>query len=138
MTATHQGSDQVKSNILVVDDEADICQMLAICLNKTRFNINYAGNAADAFTLLEQVSYDAIVTDVVMPGEDGIAFLGRVHQAWPELPVILMTGHAHLQMAVNAIKNGAFDFVHKPFDLGHMNKLVDRAVNYTKLQRLEK
>ena len=138
MTTNHEAPDQIKPRVLIVDDEADICQTLAICLDKTRFQINYAENSADAYNLLEEGPYDVIVTDVMMPGEDGIAFLGRVHKGWPEIPVIIMTGYAQLQMAVNAIKNGAFDFVHKPFDFNHMRTIVERAVNYTRLQRMEK
>lgn len=130
--------DQPIPCVLIVDDEADIRQMVSICLGKSGFQIKIAENANEAHKLLEVDKFDAIVTDVMMPGEDGIAFLGRVHEAWPEIPVILMTGHAQLQMAVNAIKNGAFDFVHKPFDFGHLRKIVERAVNYTKLQRIEK
>lgn len=138
MPMLHPEADQAKPRLLIVDDEPEICQTLAICLDKTKFRINYASNAADAYRLLEQESYDAIVTDVMMPGEDGIAFLGRVHQVWPDIPVILMTGYAQLQMAVDAINNGAFDFVYKPLDFDHMRKIVERAVNYTKMQRMEK
>lgn len=138
MTVNANDIDQSAPRVLIVDDEADIRQMVSICLKKSGFQISCAENAIEAHKLLELSPYDVIVTDVMMPGEDGIAFLGRVHQAWPELPVILMTGHAQLQMAVNAIKNGAFDFVHKPFDFGHMCKIVERAVNYIKLQRMEK
>jgi signal transduction histidine kinase len=130
--------DEPITRILIVDDEADIRQMVSICLKKSGFQVNCAENAEEAHKLLEMTPYDVIVTDVMMPGEDGIAFLGRVHQSWPELPVIMMTGHAQLQMAVNAIKNGAFDFIHKPFDFDHLRKIVDRAVNYAKLQRMEK
>jgi two-component system chemotaxis sensor kinase CheA len=92
----------------------------------------------EASALLATERIDAVISDVMMPGEDGIAFLGRVHEAWPDLPVILMTGNAQMQMAIDAIKNGAFDFVCKPFDFGHMRKIVERAVNYSKLQRMEK
>ncbi|MDD5286251.1 MAG: response regulator [Desulfuromonadaceae bacterium] len=134
----HENDDHSEPRVLIVDDEADICKMVAICLNKSGFQVDCAENAKEAHELLQQESYDAIVTDVMMPGEDGVAFLGRVHQTWPDLPVIMMTGHAQLQMAVNAIKNGAFDFVHKPFDFDYMRKIVDRAVNYSKLQRMEK
>lgn len=134
MTPPAQCPDHVMSRVLVVDDEAELCQMLAIGLDKTRFQINFAENAAVAYSLLVQEPYDAIVTDVMMPGEDGISFLGRVHQAWPDIPVILMTGYAHTQMAADAVKNGAYDFVHKPFDLDHMRKIVEQAVNYSKLQ----
>jgi len=130
--------DEPITRILIVDDEADIRQMVSICLKKSGFQVNCAENAEEAHKLLEMSPYDVIVTDVMMPGEDGIAFLGWVHQSWPELPVIMMTGHAQLQMAVNAIKNGAFDFIHKPFDFDYLRKIVDRAVNYSKLQRMEK
>lgn len=130
--------NQLKPHILVVDDEPEICQMVALCLKRAGYRINSAGNAADAWRMLESEPYDALVTDVMMPDEDGIQLLGRVHLRWPELPVVLMTGYAQLQMAVNAIKNGAFDFIHKPFDFEHMCKVMDRAINYTKLQRMEK
>lgn len=126
------------SHILVVDDEPEICQMVAVCLKKAGYRVSSAGSAAHAWQMLTSEPFDAIVTDVMMPDEDGIQFLGRVHRRWPELPVVLMTGYAQLQMAVNAIKHGAFDFIHKPFDFDHLCKVMDRAINYTKLQRMEK
>ena len=138
MMTLHQATDQVKPHVLVVDDEAELCQMVAVNIQQSGFRVSAVENVANAISLLEQDQYDAVVTDVMMPGEDGISFLGRVRQAWPDIPVILMSGHAQLQMAVNAIKNGAFDFVQKPFDFGYMRKIVERAVNYSKLQRMEK
>lgn len=138
MSELLQHAEPQTPRILIVDDEPGICQMLSLCFKKNGFDITSAGDAAEAFKLLMQEPFDAIISDVMMPGEDGIAFLGRVHAAWPEIPVILMTGHAQMQMAVNAIKNGAFDFVCKPFDVEHMRKIVERAVNYSKLQRMER
>lgn len=138
MSELLQHAEPQTPRILIVDDEPGICQMLSLCFKKNGFDITSAGDAAEAFKLLTQEPFDAIISDVMMPGEDGIAFLGRVHAAWPEIPVILMTGHAQMQMAVNAIKNGAFDFVCKPFDVEHMRKIVERAVNYSKLQRMER
>lgn len=138
MTEPIQPAVQLKPHILIVDDEPEIRQMISICLQKNDFRISCAENVAEACKVLLQGEFDAIVSDVMMPGEDGIAFLGRVHESWPDIPVILMTGHAQLQMAVNAIKNGAFDFICKPFDFDHLIKIVSRAVNYSKLQRMEK
>ena len=103
-----QHAEQLLPHILIVDDEPDIRQMVSLCFQMHSFRITCAENAAEAFKLLLTEQFDAIVSDVMMPGEDGIVFLGRVHESWPEIPVILMTGHAQLQMAVNAIKNGAF------------------------------
>ncbi len=138
MSEPAQSADHTLSHILVVDDESDIRQMVSLCLKKSHFRVTCAENAAAAFSCLVSEPFDAIISDVMMPGEDGIAFLGRVHESWPELPVILMTGHAQLQMAVNAIKNGAFDFIHKPFDFDHLRKIIVRAVNYSNLQKMEK
>ena len=135
---SEQPAGQHSHHILIVDDEPGIRQMLSLCFQNSNYRISTAVDAAEASTLLVLEQFDAIITDVMMPGEDGIAFLRRVHESWPDLPVILMTGHAQMQMAVNAIKNGAFDFVCKPFDLDHMRKIVERAVNYSKLQRMEK
>ncbi|MDD2733529.1 MAG: response regulator [Desulfuromonadaceae bacterium] len=130
--------DERMPRILIVDDEPEICRMLALCFGKNNFCITCAESAVEATTLLALDEYDVIISDVMMPGMDGIDFLGRVHESWPDVPVILMTGHAQLQMAVNAIKNGAFDFVHKPFDIDYMRKIVLRAINYRTMQKNEK
>lgn len=137
MSESLQSTEQLLSHILVVDDEPEIRQMITLCFNNS-FRVTSADNVPDACKALVLDQFDAIISDVMMPGEDGIAFLGRVHESWPEIPVILMTGHAQLEMAVNAIKNGAFDFVYKPFDFDHLRKIVMRAVNYRNLQRMEK
>lgn len=131
-------SPQLTPHILVVDDEPDILQMVSLCLKQVNYRVSLASSAEDAYCLLEGDEFDAIITDVMMPGEDGISFLGKVHQQLPDVPVIIMTGYAQLQMAVNAIKNGAFDFVHKPFDFTYLRKVIDKAVNYSKLLRMEK
>lgn len=133
-----QSAEQLAPHILVLDDEPDIRQMISLCLQKDRLRITCAENVAEACKMMVLEQFDVVVSDVMMPGEDGIAFLGRVHDSWPDIPVILITGHAQLQMAVNAIKNGAFDFIYKPFDVDYLRKIVLRAVNYSKLQRMEK
>lgn len=136
MTLTNE-IEVIKSHVLVVDDELELCQIISVSLQKAGFLVSSAEDTVTAYRMLELESYDAIVSDVMMPGEDGIQFLERVHQTMPNMPVILMTGYAQLPMAVNAIKNGAFDFIHKPFDFDHLRKVVTRAVNYTRLQRME-
>jgi signal transduction histidine kinase len=133
-----QPAEQLPPHILVLDDEPEIRQMISICLKKDDFRVTCAENVAEACRLMVLGQFDAVISDVMMPGEDGITFLGRVHDFWPDIPVILITGHAQLQMAVNAIKNGAFDFIYKPFDVDYLRKIVLRAVNYSKLQRMEK
>ena len=138
MTKSGLSTNPAIPRILVVDDEAAICLLVAVYFQKKGFNTITASNAADAYGMLEQEQYDAIITDVSMPGEDGVSLLGRIHKAWPDIPVILMTGYADMQMAIDAIKLGAFDFVQKPFDLDYLVKVAERAVHYSRLQRLEK
>jgi signal transduction histidine kinase len=134
---TQQG-EQPAPHILVLDDEPDIRQMISLCLQKDDFRVTCVENVSDACKMMVLEQFDAVISDVMMPGEDGIVFLSRVHDYWPDIPVILITGHAQLHMAVNAVKNGAFDFIYKPFDFDHLRKIVQRAVNYSKLQKMEK
>lgn len=134
---TEQHAIPVQPDILIVDDEHYVCEMISLCLHKFGYRTRCAENAAAAANLLAEEQFDAIICDVMMPGEDGIAFLGRVHTLWPDIPVILMTGDAQLNMAINAIKNGAFDFVCKPFDFEHFGKIVQRAITYRNLVRME-
>lgn len=138
MSKRLQVADQSEPKVLVVDDEQDIRQVVTLSLQQSGFRTNSAENAENACRLLEQEQFDAVITDVMMPDEDGIKFLMKVHQAYPEIPVILMTGYAQLQMTLDAIKHGAFDLIQKPFDFESLIKTVDRAVTYGKLQRSEK
>lgn len=137
LTDHASSEDECTPRILIVDDEPALRRMLSLCFGKVNFRITCAESAAEATILLVSNQFDVIICDVMMPGEDGIAFLGRVHESWPDIPVILMTGHAQMQMAVNAIKNGAFDFVHKPFDCEYMLKIVLRAIHYRTMQKNE-
>jgi signal transduction histidine kinase len=125
-------------HILVVDDELDILQMVSMCLMQVKYRVSLASSAEEAYRLVQKNEFDAIITDVMMPGEDGITFLGKIHQYLPNVPVIIMSGFAQLQIAVNAIKNGAFDFIHKPFDFTYLRKVVEKAVNYSNLLHMEK
>jgi signal transduction histidine kinase len=138
MTDLIQSTEQSLPHILIVDDEPEIRQMMALLLQKDGLRITCAEDVAEAFKLLELEQFDVIISDVMMPGEDGITFLGRIHDSRPDIPVVLMTGQAQLEMAVNAIKNGAFDFVCKPFDFDYLRKVIKRAVNYHNLQLMEK
>jgi len=123
--------------ILILDDEEQIRLVISRHLVKCGYLVSTAANAAEAYDLLDTLRFEAIVSDVFMPGEGGISFLGNVRQRMPDVPVIIMTGHVELQLAIDAIKNGAFDFIQKPFDPGYLRRVVDRAVEYATLRRLE-
>ncbi|QEM67997.1 response regulator [Geobacter sp. FeAm09] len=138
MNLSAEQLDRRSPHILVVDDEDDILRLISFGLEKTGIRVSTAGHAAGARRLLEDGEFDAIITDVMMPDEDGITFLGDIHQRRPHTPIVIMTGYAQFQVAVNAIKNGAFDFISKPFDLPYLQNVVTKAVTYSKLLRMEK
>lgn len=127
-----------KPHILVVDDEQDILQMVSMCLEQDGFRVSSVMCAEEAYRFMDAHEYNVILTDVMMPGEDGIRLLAKIHERFPDVPVIIMTGFAQLQIAVNAIKNGAFDFIHKPFDFAYLRNVVNKAVEYANLRRMEK
>jgi signal transduction histidine kinase len=126
------------SNILAVDDEQDILPLLAYCLKSDTIAVTTASRAMHALELLENSSFDVILTDVMMPEMDGLQFLQEIRKRCSDTPVILMSGHAQLDMALIAIKNGAFDLVHKPFDFDLLRKCVSRAIEFSKLRQMER
>jgi len=134
---TAQNSGQIP-HILVIDDEEGILDTVRMCLEYSGYRASTVNSADDAWRLLGTDEPDAILTDVMMPGEDGLTFLAKVHQRLPDVPVIIMTGYAHLQIAVDAIKNGAFDFIHKPFDYSYLCKVIDKSLEFSRLRRMEK
>lgn len=135
MTARSTGK---MPHILVIDDEEGVLGMVRLCLEQSGYRTSTALNAEAAYRLLDKDEPDTILTDVMMPGEDGLTFLAKVHKRLPDVPVVIMTGFAQMQTAVDAIKNGAFDFVHKPFDLPYLRQVVNKAVEYSCLRRMEK
>jgi putative two-component system response regulator len=138
MQTTKKTVLNTKPRILIVDDEADIRQVVTLVLQEAGYSVSTAESTESARILLKKEHYDAVVTDVKMPGEDGISLLSMIHQEYPETPVVLMTAYAQLQMAIDAIKNGAFDFIQKPFDMALLNSVVDKAVSHSKQQCMEK
>ncbi|HIJ86610.1 MAG TPA: PAS domain S-box protein [Desulfuromonadales bacterium] len=138
MEKAHQGIDQLHPHVLVIDDELDICCMVANYLKRIGCKVDMACNAADAYSMVEDGQYQAIVSDIKMPGEDGISLLVRIRKIRPDIPVILMADQSDVQLAHAAIKHGAFDSVLKPLDFILLEKIVERAVNHDRLLRLEK
>ncbi len=126
------------AHVLVIDDEDGILRMMRRFLEQSGYRASTVDNAEAAYQVLREHDIDAIVTDVMMPGEDGIAFLAKVHQQLPDVPVIIMTGFAQLQTAVDAITHGAFDFIYKPFDMHYLLNVVGKALEFSGLRRMEK
>lgn len=103
------------SKILVVDDEEKMRKLLTMILTEEKYHVTTANSAALALEKFKQEAYDVVLSDIKMPGEDGLQLLSKIKSIDPYVPVILITGHADKQIAIEALRGGAFDFVEKPF-----------------------
>ena len=95
---------------LIVDDEADICELLEITLNRMGIETQNAGNVATAKALLKKNSFDLCLTDLRLPDGDGLEILDYIQQQFPNLPVAMISAHGNMDTAITAMKKGAFDF----------------------------
>ena len=117
---------------LIIDDEPDIRELLEMTLGRMKINTLPAANVADAQALLETNSFDLCLTDMRLPDGDGIELVKHIQIHCPELPVAVITAHGNMELAVDALKAGAFDFVSKPVDLQNLRKLVTSALKLAK------
>ncbi|MEE8576646.1 MAG: sigma-54 dependent transcriptional regulator, partial [candidate division Zixibacteria bacterium] len=120
-------------NILVVDDKDSMRNMLTEALLEEGYRVDSASTGKKAVDLIQNKSYDLVLTDLKMPDVDGLRVLEQVKELDSETAVILMTAFGTIEDAVAAMKLGAFDFVTKPFDMGHLSVLVNRALENRRL-----
>ena len=114
--------------VLVVDDEADIASILADRLQTTGLDVQVAHDGEAALQAIRQNSPGLVFLDIQMPKLNGIEVLKRARKEWPDLPVIIMTAYGTIDGAVEAMKEGATDFITKPFDLDHLKIVIDRTL----------
>src|SRR3989339_688958 len=118
------------ANILLVDDELSILEILDAVLRKSGHTVSKAANGNDALKFLKENVFDLMITDVRLPGIDGISLLNKSRELQSHLAVIIMTAYADVNNAVVAMKNGAFDYVTKPFKFDELQLTVERALSY--------
>jgi putative nucleotidyltransferase with HDIG domain len=116
--------------MLVVDDETHVRSMVGSTLERIGYEVKLASSASEALELLEQTSYDLLLTDIVMQDMSGIALLEKVHAQFPNLPVVMVTAIHDISVAIDAMRRGAFDYLLKPFDREHLLKTVERALEH--------
>ena len=114
-------------SILIVDDEESVRDSLYDWFIEDRYNVECAGNAKEALSILELRPFDIILADIKMPGMDGMEMLKRIKTIRKESIVIMMTAFATIDTAVQALKDGAFDYVTKPFDPDDLSHLIRNA-----------
>ena len=119
--------------ILIVDDERSIRNSLKEILQMENYQVDTAENGTEACEMAEKEKYDAILCDIKMPGMDGQEVLQKLIADGVETPVIMISGHADIDTAVDCIKKGAFDFVQKPLDLNRVLITIKNATDKVSL-----
>ena len=113
--------------LLVVDDELHVRESLSHWFAEDGYDVEAASSGAEALSLLGRQSFDVIVSDIKMPKMDGLELLGRIRAKDAEVAVILVTAYASVDTAVHALKEGAYDYLVKPFDPEEMSRVVEKA-----------
>jgi DNA-binding NtrC family response regulator len=114
--------------VLVVDDDAAVGTVLAALLQQAGMTATHVPSGDLALRWLERAQADVVVTDMRMPGMDGMALLARVTERWPDVPVIVLTAHGSVPLAVEAMRAGAADFLLKPFDRDQIVYVVRKVM----------
>lgn len=124
----------MKTRVLLVDDEASLCETLAIGLRKRGTDVAWRTSAGEALELLETDDFDVVVTDLRMRGVHGIELCERIASNRSDVPVIVFTAFGSLDSAISAIRAGAYDFINKPVEIDVLAIAVDRAASHKHLR----
>ncbi len=127
------------SRILIVDDDYHVLNSISMLLEAYGYSVIASDSAEKAMSVLhsDENSIDAVLTDIRMPGVSGIKLLEDIHNYNPNIPVLLMTGYAELDTAIDAINKGAFDFITKPYQVDHLLHSIEKGIKYSKLIKME-
>src|SRR5262245_32047605 len=125
----------VNSRILIADDDEVSCQLFAETLADEGYGVEKVTSGDQALARLDEDSFDLVIVDVRMPGTSGLEVARIVHGKFPFLPVIVMTAFGSIETAVEAIHEGAFDFISKPMNLAELRKTIQKALAQRALQR---
>ena len=124
-------------SVIIVDDDPTVLNFTSLLLAKRGYTTFPCNNAGDAIDVLGKNQIDVVLTDIMMPEVTGIELMEKVHNINPEIPVILVTGFADLDKAIEAIKKGAFDFITKPYDTDYLIHSIEKAASYHRLLKME-
>lgn len=123
------------THLLLVDDDSTTLDMLRKALTRRAYTLETAESVDEALGLLRARSFDAILTDLKMPGKSGIDLLRDCTEYYPDIPVILLTAHGTVETAVEALKLGAADYLQKPIRVEELALMLKRVLSYTRLQK---
>ena len=120
---------EASAKIIVVDDEKRICHNVAKILSKNNFEVTQALSADEALEKMAEESFSLLISDIVMPGKNGLELLKMVKKEWPLMKAVMMTAYASTDTAVKAIRLGALDYIPKPFTPDELRKTVEQALS---------
>ena len=123
-----------KTKILLVDDESDVTRILSKRLGRRGYECQAAANGQEAVDAMGQFAFGVIIMDVKMPVMDGMSALQIIHARWPKTQIILLSGHADMQLAVQAMSEGAFGYLMKPVDIDELLFKIEDAVTQVRLE----
>ncbi|MBO4806847.1 MAG: sigma-54-dependent Fis family transcriptional regulator [Paludibacteraceae bacterium] len=121
------------SKILIIDDERSIRNTLKDILEFEKYTVSVAEDGMKALEMVKQEKFDLIFCDIKMPQIDGIELLESLHESFPDVPVVMISGHGNIDTAVECIKKGAFDFIEKPIDLNRLLVCVRNGLDHQNL-----
>lgn len=124
---------KIKGRILVVDDEQRICEAVKKALERIGYTVETSLNAFDALEKFKRSRYEMVICDIKMPEMDGIALLDRIKEHDPTTLVIMITGYASIESAIESIKKGAQEYIPKPFTPDQLRLFVERAFERRRL-----
>ena len=127
--------DPSKLHIMVVDDEQSMCEFLEIILLRNNYQVSCFSDAFAAVSSLETTSYDLVISDLKMPGMSGLEMLRTVKKKSPTTETIMITAFASTASVIEAMKNGAFDYINKPFKVDEILLTIEKALKNSQLQR---
>ena len=120
------GEPDIK-RVLIADDELNIRRVLEAILRREGYEVVTAANGEEALAGMSR-DVNTVITDLKMPGLDGMGLLKRLSVDFPDVPVVMITAHGSVESAVEAVKLGAFDYVEKPFDQEQIRQIVAKAL----------
>lgn len=130
-------AEENRGRVVIVDDDCAVRLSLHGIIENDRYEVHSFDNGVDALAYLVKQDADLVLTDIQMPGMGGMELLDNVLAIKAEIPVILMTAFADIDLTVTAIKLGAYDFILKPYDTAFLLRAVERGVTYHRLRRAE-
>lgn len=119
--------------ILVIDDEKPIRDALHNILTAEQYQVDIVENGKKGLEMLNENDYDVVLCDIKMPGMDGLEVMTKASEVAPEVPFILISGHGTIEIAVEAVRKGAYDFISKPPDLNRLLITIRNAVEKKQL-----